>query len=263
MANTVHAPLLVFSRQGGMPSLLSHFRPDYPIFAFCDNTEVALGLELASGGLGLGSEPGVTWAAEQAPSRTGVPTGWPEPVPLHRPHPFSPQKVMRHLALYHGVIPFHLDFPQVGGPGCCVCGGAAGGRGRGKPVKQGRGGFGVAGSGTERRDGAVAAAPTARKPRGDRKPEMLPVCGRGRGRRAEGAGGAGPPVEGAAGGHRAERARAHLAQAPHARDPGGRGPRGPAAPAAPGGSTPSRGGGRGSCRQSVQADRSESQARQH
>ncbi|GBF88518.1 pyruvate kinase isozyme, chloroplastic [Raphidocelis subcapitata] len=59
MANTVHAPLLVFSRQGGMPSLLSHFRPDYPIFAFCDNHEV-----------------------------------------------------MRHLALYHGVIPFHLEFPQ-------------------------------------------------------------------------------------------------------------------------------------------------------
>jgi pyruvate kinase len=34
MANTVHAPLLVFSRQGNMPALLSHYRPDYPVFAF-------------------------------------------------------------------------------------------------------------------------------------------------------------------------------------------------------------------------------------
>jgi pyruvate kinase len=34
MANTVHAPLMVFSRQGNMPSLLSHYRPDYPVFAF-------------------------------------------------------------------------------------------------------------------------------------------------------------------------------------------------------------------------------------
>lgn len=34
MANTVNAPLLVFSRQGNMPALLSHYRPDYPVFAF-------------------------------------------------------------------------------------------------------------------------------------------------------------------------------------------------------------------------------------
>lgn len=34
MANTVHAPLLVFSRQGNMPALLSHYRPDYCVFAF-------------------------------------------------------------------------------------------------------------------------------------------------------------------------------------------------------------------------------------
>lgn len=27
--------------QGGMPALLSHFRPDYPIFAMCDNPEVS------------------------------------------------------------------------------------------------------------------------------------------------------------------------------------------------------------------------------
>ncbi|KAI8477423.1 MAG: pyruvate kinase [Monoraphidium minutum] len=57
MANTVHAPLLVFSRQGGMPALLSHFRPDYPIFAMCDNEEV-----------------------------------------------------MRHLALFHGVVPIPMQF---------------------------------------------------------------------------------------------------------------------------------------------------------
>jgi hypothetical protein len=34
MANSIGAPLLVFSRMGGMPTLLSHYRPDRPILAF-------------------------------------------------------------------------------------------------------------------------------------------------------------------------------------------------------------------------------------
>lgn len=42
MANLVHAPLVVFSHAGGMPTLLSHFRPNYPTFAFCDNEEVCV-----------------------------------------------------------------------------------------------------------------------------------------------------------------------------------------------------------------------------
>jgi hypothetical protein len=34
MANTVGAPLLVFSKKGGMPALLSHYRPNKTVFAF-------------------------------------------------------------------------------------------------------------------------------------------------------------------------------------------------------------------------------------
>ena len=49
MANTVHAPLLVFSRNGGMPALLSHYRPDYPVFAFTDNAQVQRHLALYHG----------------------------------------------------------------------------------------------------------------------------------------------------------------------------------------------------------------------
>lgn len=49
MANLVHAPLLVFSRGGNMPALLSHFRPDYPIFAICDSGQVARHLCLFHG----------------------------------------------------------------------------------------------------------------------------------------------------------------------------------------------------------------------
>jgi pyruvate kinase len=49
MANLVHAPLLVFSRRGGMPALLSHFRPDYPIFAMCEEEEVMRHLCLCHG----------------------------------------------------------------------------------------------------------------------------------------------------------------------------------------------------------------------
>eukprot|EP00878_Enallax_costatus_P034408 GHUV01038145.1.p1 GENE.GHUV01038145.1~~GHUV01038145.1.p1 ORF type:complete len:380 (+),score=99.32 GHUV01038145.1:515-1654(+) len=49
MANTVRAPLLVFSRQGGMPALLSHYRPDKTIFAFTDNPQVQRHLTLYHG----------------------------------------------------------------------------------------------------------------------------------------------------------------------------------------------------------------------
>lgn len=49
MANTVRAPLLVFSRNGGMPALLSHYRPDSPVFAFTDNAQVQRHLALYHG----------------------------------------------------------------------------------------------------------------------------------------------------------------------------------------------------------------------
>jgi pyruvate kinase len=38
MANTVGAPLLVFSKKGGMPALLSHYRPNKTVFAFTGKT---------------------------------------------------------------------------------------------------------------------------------------------------------------------------------------------------------------------------------
>lgn len=34
MANTLKTSLVVFSRKGNMPALLSHYRPDYPIYCF-------------------------------------------------------------------------------------------------------------------------------------------------------------------------------------------------------------------------------------
>ncbi|CAD7703687.1 unnamed protein product [Ostreobium quekettii] len=40
MANTVKTTLIVFTRKGNMPALLSHYRPDYPIFAFCEDEAV-------------------------------------------------------------------------------------------------------------------------------------------------------------------------------------------------------------------------------
>jgi pyruvate kinase len=56
MANTVNAPLLVFSRQGNMPALLSHYRPDYPVFAFTGEEAVAWqsGRAWQVGGAGAG-----------------------------------------------------------------------------------------------------------------------------------------------------------------------------------------------------------------
>lgn len=53
MANTTRSPLMVFSRQGNMPSLLSHYRPDYPIFAFTDNELVQRKLALYHGVIAL------------------------------------------------------------------------------------------------------------------------------------------------------------------------------------------------------------------
>ncbi|EFN57958.1 hypothetical protein CHLNCDRAFT_30037 [Chlorella variabilis] len=37
MANTLKTSLVVFSRKGNMPALLSHYRPDYPIYCFTEN----------------------------------------------------------------------------------------------------------------------------------------------------------------------------------------------------------------------------------
>jgi hypothetical protein len=49
MANTVRTSLLVFSRQGTMPALLSHYRPDLPIFACTDSDAVQRRLALYHG----------------------------------------------------------------------------------------------------------------------------------------------------------------------------------------------------------------------
>ncbi|PRW56390.1 plastidial pyruvate kinase 2-like isoform A [Chlorella sorokiniana] len=37
MANTLKTSLVVFTRKGNMPALLSHYRPDYPIYCFTEN----------------------------------------------------------------------------------------------------------------------------------------------------------------------------------------------------------------------------------
>uniref|UniRef100_A0A383VLV2 Pyruvate kinase n=1 Tax=Tetradesmus obliquus TaxID=3088 RepID=A0A383VLV2_TETOB len=49
MANTVGAPLLVFSKKGGMPALLSHYRPNKTVFAFTDDAQVQRHLALYHG----------------------------------------------------------------------------------------------------------------------------------------------------------------------------------------------------------------------
>ena len=49
MANTVRTSLVVFSRKGNMPVLLSHYRPDHPIFAFTEDAAVQRRLALYSG----------------------------------------------------------------------------------------------------------------------------------------------------------------------------------------------------------------------
>lgn len=40
MANTLSVPVLVFTSTGNMPELLSHYRPNGPIFAFTDSAVV-------------------------------------------------------------------------------------------------------------------------------------------------------------------------------------------------------------------------------
>jgi pyruvate kinase len=46
MANTLKTSLVVFSRKGNMPALLSHYRPDYPIYCFTENELVQRRLAL-------------------------------------------------------------------------------------------------------------------------------------------------------------------------------------------------------------------------
>lgn len=49
MANTMQACLLVFTRKGNMPTLLSHYRPDMPIYAFSETPAVLRRLALYHG----------------------------------------------------------------------------------------------------------------------------------------------------------------------------------------------------------------------
>lgn len=53
MSNNIRAPLLVFSRQGNMPALLSHYRPDCPIYAFTEDELVQRRLSLYHGVVAL------------------------------------------------------------------------------------------------------------------------------------------------------------------------------------------------------------------
>lgn len=49
MANTIMTSLIVFTRMGNMPALLSHYRPDYPIFAFTEDEQVQRRLAIYHG----------------------------------------------------------------------------------------------------------------------------------------------------------------------------------------------------------------------
>ena len=49
MADTMKSPLVVFSRKGSMPVLLSHYRPTHQIFCFTDNADVQRRLALYRG----------------------------------------------------------------------------------------------------------------------------------------------------------------------------------------------------------------------
>ncbi|KAK2080267.1 hypothetical protein QBZ16_000120 [Prototheca wickerhamii] len=49
MANTLRTSLVVFSRKGNMPALLSHYRPNYPIYCFTENVHVQRRLALLHG----------------------------------------------------------------------------------------------------------------------------------------------------------------------------------------------------------------------
>lgn len=49
MANTIKTSLMVFSRKGNMPALLSHYRPDYPIYSFTEDEQVQRRLAIYHG----------------------------------------------------------------------------------------------------------------------------------------------------------------------------------------------------------------------
>lgn len=49
MANTLKAPLVVFSRAGNMARFLSHYRPDRPIYVFTESLSVQQSLSLFYG----------------------------------------------------------------------------------------------------------------------------------------------------------------------------------------------------------------------
>eukprot|EP01025_Chloroclados_australasicus_P041325 TRINITY_DN4372_c0_g1_i4.p1 TRINITY_DN4372_c0_g1~~TRINITY_DN4372_c0_g1_i4.p1 ORF type:complete len:640 (+),score=92.90 TRINITY_DN4372_c0_g1_i4:143-1921(+) len=49
MANMIKTTLMVFSRKGNMPALLSHYRPDYPIFMLSENENILRRLSLYHG----------------------------------------------------------------------------------------------------------------------------------------------------------------------------------------------------------------------
>lgn len=49
MANTLRTSLVVFSRKGNMPALLSHYRPNYPIYCFTENGNVQRRMALLHG----------------------------------------------------------------------------------------------------------------------------------------------------------------------------------------------------------------------
>jgi pyruvate kinase len=49
IGDTAGVPLLVFSRSGGMPALLSHYRPHRPVFCFCESPDVQSRLSLFHG----------------------------------------------------------------------------------------------------------------------------------------------------------------------------------------------------------------------
>lgn len=49
MADTMKAPLVVFSRRGSMPALLSHYRPTHQIFCFTNNQHIQRRLALYRG----------------------------------------------------------------------------------------------------------------------------------------------------------------------------------------------------------------------
>jgi pyruvate kinase len=53
MANTIGTSLVVFTRKGNMPALLSHYRPNNPIYVFTENKEIQRRLALYHGVLAL------------------------------------------------------------------------------------------------------------------------------------------------------------------------------------------------------------------